>query len=71
MSYIVYFAWAELIARGTSDMLDKPTSMSLQAERRKHRRIFLVHSRGVVKNGLFTVRLTVRFDPPPPLTVSF
>ena len=30
MSYIVYFAWADFIACDTSDMLDKPTSMSLQ-----------------------------------------
>ena len=50
MSYIVYFAWEDLVAR---DMLDKPTSMSLQAERGKHRRIFLVHSRGVIKERPF------------------
>jgi len=30
MSYIVYFAWEDLIAHENSDMLDKPTSMSLQ-----------------------------------------
>ena len=27
--------------------------------------------RGVVKNGYFTVRLTIKVDPPSPLTVSF